>query len=75
MAEHMGGTWRSMGRAMGFSAGQLDNLAEDFSRSSDRAFELMQRWHDREAERATVAALTKFLLDAKVLAAVKQLNP
>ncbi|XP_050698890.1 uncharacterized protein LOC126986656 [Eriocheir sinensis] len=75
VVEHMGGSWTSVGRAMGFSAGQLDNISADFPRSADRAFELLQRWHDREAERATLSALTKYLLDVRVLAAVKQLNP
>nr|QYF10280.1 IMD [Portunus trituberculatus] len=75
VAEHVGASWTSLGRAMGFSGGQLDNITEDFPRSADRCFELLQRWHDREAERATVAVLTKFLLDSKALAAVKQLNP
>ncbi|XP_063878283.1 uncharacterized protein LOC135110186 [Scylla paramamosain] len=75
VAEHVGANWTSMGRAMGFSGGQLDNITEDFPRAADRCFELLQRWHDREAERATLAALTRFLLDSKALAAVKQLNP
>ncbi|KAG0721797.1 Ankyrin-3 [Chionoecetes opilio] len=74
-AEHLGVSWSSLGRAMGFSAGQLDNIAADFPRVADRSFELLQRWHDREAERATLAALTKYLLDSRALAAVKNLRP
>ena len=75
VAEHVGANWSSMGRAMGFSAGQLDNISADCPRAADRCFELLQRWHDREAEGATLAALTKYLLGARALAAVKQLSP
>lgn len=74
VSEHLGETWTSLGRLMGFSEGQLDNLKADFPRSQDRTHELLSIWHDKEAERATVAAITTLLLDAKAYAVVKRLR-
>lgn len=74
VSEHVGEAWTLLGRLMGFSGGQLENLRADFSRSQDRTHEMLSMWHDREAEAATVRVLTTHLLDAKAYAVVKRLR-
>ncbi|KAK4325842.1 hypothetical protein Pmani_003618 [Petrolisthes manimaculis] len=74
VSEHLGEVWTTLGRFMGFSSGQLENLKADYSRSQDRSHEMLNMWHDREAEGATMKALTTHLLDAKAYAVVKRLR-
>lgn len=75
VSEHLGSTWKSLGRLMGFSPGQIDNLEADNTRSVDRAYELLNSWHDREAQDATLDKLTNLLLVVKAYPVVKRLKP
>ncbi|XP_069997947.1 protein immune deficiency isoform X2 [Penaeus vannamei] len=75
VSEHMGSSWKSLGRVMGFSAGQLENMIADHTRNVDRVYEMMSRWHDREAEDATVARLTQMIIKVKAYHVLKKLTP
>ncbi|XP_042243585.1 protein immune deficiency-like isoform X2 [Homarus americanus] len=75
VSEHLGSAWKSLGRAMGFSPGQLDNLEADHPRSANQAYELLASWHDREAQHATVSRLTELLLAVRAYPVVKRLKP
>lgn len=75
VGEHLGGSWKSLGRAMGLSSGQLENIEADHSRNADRVNELLSRWHDKESSKATVAKLSQFVLDVKAYHVLKYLKP
>lgn len=75
VSEHLGAKWSCLARYMGFSSGQIENLKADHPRSVDRAFELLNTWHDRMAQDATVSTLTSYLRDAKAYPAIKRLKP
>ncbi|CAL4136262.1 unnamed protein product, partial [Meganyctiphanes norvegica] len=75
ISDHLGLKWRELGRKMGFSAGQIENIHADFPRSKDRAYELMCIWHDRETKAATVANITTLLLEVKAYSATPHHDP
>ncbi|KAK7063236.1 hypothetical protein SK128_007658 [Halocaridina rubra] len=74
-SEHLGDSWKSLGRVMGFSEGQLQNIEVDNSRNADRVFEILSLWHDRESDRATVSKLTQMVIDVKAYHLLKYLRP
>nr|QRV11537.1 immune deficiency [Macrobrachium rosenbergii] len=75
VGEHLGQAWRSLGRAMNFSSGQLENVDADFTRNADKTVELLNLWHDRESQRATVARLVALILEVKAYHVLKYLKP
>ncbi|XP_064086065.1 uncharacterized protein LOC135201115 [Macrobrachium nipponense] len=75
VGEHLGQAWKSLGRAMNFSSGQLENVDADFTRSADKTVELLNLWHDRESQRATVSRLVALILEVKAYHVLKHLKP
>nr|BAH86597.1 immune deficiency homolog [Penaeus japonicus] len=75
VSEHLGSSWKSLGRVMGFSAGQLENMTADHTRNVDRVYEMLNRWHDKEAEDATVARLTQMIIKVKAYHVLKKIAP
>ncbi|KAL7645486.1 UNVERIFIED_CONTAM: hypothetical protein RMT77_003872 [Armadillidium vulgare] len=74
-SNHIGYSWRQLGRSMNYSNGQLDNIDQDNHRLVDKAYSLLSQWRDRESKQASVANLTRLLMTAEAYDAVIRLRP
>ena len=72
---HLGYKWRDVGRRMKYSQGQLENIDADYPRLRDKAYKLLIMWRDREANRSSVANLTRLLMKTGALDVVSNLRP
>lgn len=74
VSQHLGDLWRQLGREMGYSSGQLDNIDSDYRRLQDKVYELLTLWHDRESGAATFDQLTRLLMRVRAFEVVKKLR-
>ncbi|KAA0188733.1 hypothetical protein HAZT_HAZT005466 [Hyalella azteca] len=73
VSDHLGDLWRSLGREMEFSNGQLDNIDNDNRRLQDKAYELLTAWHDDKSSQATFSQLTRLLMRVRAFEVVSRL--
>lgn len=74
VSEHLGLAWKALGREMGYSSGQLDNIDCDSRRLQDKVYELLSIWHDRESSEASLAQITRLLMRIRAFDVVNKLH-
>ena len=75
ISTHLGRMWRRLGRKMGYTNGNMDCIDEDNRHLMDKCYRILSDWRDREANAATVSALTKLLMEIDAFDAVRNFNP
>lgn len=75
VSNHIGYSWKHLGRLMQYSDGELDNIDADSRRLVDKAYSLLTLWRDRESKQASIANLTRLLMTVKAYDAVMRLRP
>ena len=57
IGQHIG-RWKSLGRCLGFTEGQMENIEEDyFKNQEEQGIQMLHKWVRREGANATLAKL------------------
>ena len=78
ISRHIGSDWRFLGRRLGFSNGEMDQLEE--GKTSDKydcqelIVKLLQQWDDKSEKQTTVAEIALALNKCKMHSALRALS-
>jgi hypothetical protein len=61
ISTHIGKKWRELGRNLKFSNGQLDAFFADYQGLKESIYQMLLRWKEKEASKATVGRLAQQL--------------
>ena len=75
LAEHIGRRWRKLGKLIGLTPGQIENIMADYENQKDRIRAMLEKWQQVYGSKATLTYILPALRDLGLRAVAARLPP